>query len=338
MLTPPKCLIIGIKRFEVDMYGQSSKLTNRVIVPKEIDLAPYLAEGHEVTEGGAQYEVFAMQRHIGSSLGGGHYTARIQVTHEGEDGAQEEVWRDFDDSRVSSLPENTAYGTSDTLHKTENKKWEEASVFASHLIYSLMFVRKDPEGEDTEDELVRTSSCYFEPKPKPFKVGKWNSTSGSTGWSSGGTGWSSTGSYGTGLYATGSAWSTVGSKKKDDKLGSEFVEGYVWTTAGVASIPPEAAQHATPPTVGDGFSQGHYALAEALGAMGGMADFVSAGIIEKAPDNNTDNGTDWLFDESYDSPCNPSPAAGTGDVDDWANFDDWSGGGGGNYYDVWGLD
>jgi len=159
---PPKCFMVGIKRFKSDMYGNTTKITDRVIVEKEVDIASYMAPDAPLPEGGTRYEAFAMQRHFGSSLNGGHYTSRIKVHAQTE--GEEPFWRDFDDARVSEIA--VVRRATDDLHQTENKRWDEADVFASHLIYSVMYVQKPVEEDD--DLMERTNSCFFEAKPKPF--------------------------------------------------------------------------------------------------------------------------------------------------------------------------
>jgi len=191
VVTLPKCLMFGMKRFEMDNYGNLSKNTKRVIVSKELDMSPYLAQGVEVPEEEASYEVYAMQRHFGSTLNGGHYTARCRA--DPLEGGQPGLWFDFDDRSVTEV--RPAEVASDHMHATKNKRWENSEAFASHLIYSVMFVRKDPgepaspppagrdqdnpvsaattaaaaaAGEAEIDELIRAESCFFESKPKPF--------------------------------------------------------------------------------------------------------------------------------------------------------------------------
>ena len=65
-----------------------------------------------------------MERHIGSSLHSGHYTARIRVDDPSSN------WMDFNDSTVSAVQSGAGAA------------WMHASHFASDVVYAAMFVRK----------------------------------------------------------------------------------------------------------------------------------------------------------------------------------------------------
>jgi len=267
IVDPPRCLNIGLKRFKRNWQGQYTKDCSRVVVSKEIDLAPFMAD--DVDKSNSKYTVYAMQRHFGSGMGGGHYTSRIlvdpdggeedeeaTVDPEGGEVASTKVWREFDDANVSELDTSWRDKHGEQLHETKDKRWDQSGVFASHLIYSVMFVRKEdvPE-EDDDDDLMRTQSCYFEAKPKPFvfkpnKIGtaaasaargltssssygassyRPSSYGTSYGTSSGTTPRGTTSSYGTGgsasSYGTGSAGTS--SYTGGTYAGGPYVRNYV---------------------------------------------------------------------------------------------------------------
>jgi len=260
----------------------------------------------------------------------------------GEEGSEAKeppsAWRDFDDSWVETIKNRKR--TDDDLHKTDDKRWETSPVFASHLIYSVLLMRKEAGEEDEEeDALMRTKSCYFEAKPKPFKwnkttfsggaamgpMNKWSMNSTSAGTSTGGALGTSLGSsnnvYNPGVGTTFSH--TVGAGYPDETsgvvemqstnidysmvgLGVGFEEGYCWTQTGVDNIPADVQHFMEIPSAGEPFTAQHHSLAESLGANGGMQDFVSRGLVSKIGGN---------------PPTSPTGAGAGGDfINDFGNL------------------
>ena len=147
----PECLLIGLNRYEYDMASQSStKATNRIVIEKVLDMAPLLDDETPIPENGALYDCYGMQRHFGRTLNGGHYTARIRTSERGEKPA-DEVWLDFDDDTVSEVPP-----------RSDGRRWQDSQRFASHLLYSVCFVKREEQSFEDAVPLVRTASCFVE--------------------------------------------------------------------------------------------------------------------------------------------------------------------------------
>jgi len=96
------------------------------------------------------YDCYAMQRHFGKTLNGGHYTARIRVSERAAK-PSDDVWLDFDDNMVSVVPP-----------RSDGRRWQDSQRFASHLLYSVFFVRREEQMFDDDVPLVRTASCFVE--------------------------------------------------------------------------------------------------------------------------------------------------------------------------------
>jgi len=89
-------LVILLKRFRYDDYGNATKIDSLVDFPLEgLDLSEHLDEGP--VEGGPEpvYDLFAVCNHVGS-LAGGHYTALARNPLSGD-------WYEFNDHHVTRV-------------------------------------------------------------------------------------------------------------------------------------------------------------------------------------------------------------------------------------------
>ncbi len=92
----PEVLVILLKRFRYDDYGNATKIDSLVDFPLEgLDLSEHLDEGP--VEGGPEpvYDLFAVCNHVGS-LAGGHYTALARNPLSGD-------WYEFNDHHVTRV-------------------------------------------------------------------------------------------------------------------------------------------------------------------------------------------------------------------------------------------
>lgn len=91
----PEILVIHLKRFSYSRF-MKNKLETYVDFPVDnLDLSTYITHKNGMVSN--HYMLYAVSNHYGS-MGGGHYTAFV---HHGGD-----QWYDFDDSRVSPIPED----------------------------------------------------------------------------------------------------------------------------------------------------------------------------------------------------------------------------------------
>lgn len=91
----PEILVIHLKRFSYSRF-MKNKLETYVDFPVDnLDLSTYITHKNGMVSN--RYMLYAVSNHYGS-MGGGHYTAFV---HHGGD-----QWYDFDDSRVSPIPED----------------------------------------------------------------------------------------------------------------------------------------------------------------------------------------------------------------------------------------
>ena len=98
----PEVLIIHVKRFLQTPSGTLTKLSTFVDIPPTIDMRPYCARGTVDKTPGAQtsYALFGVAEH-GGGLGGGHYTATVQVPYSGK-------WYGCSDAHVSPCSSSNA--------------------------------------------------------------------------------------------------------------------------------------------------------------------------------------------------------------------------------------
>ncbi|KAK1404645.1 Ubiquitin carboxyl-terminal hydrolase 8 [Heracleum sosnowskyi] len=90
----PEILVIHLKRFSYNRFSKN-KLGTFVDFPVEdFDLTDYTV--HKINGVSERYVLYAIINHYGS-LGGGHYTAFVQLA--------QNQWYEFDDSHVSLVAE-----------------------------------------------------------------------------------------------------------------------------------------------------------------------------------------------------------------------------------------
>jgi ubiquitin carboxyl-terminal hydrolase 8 len=103
----PKILVVYFKRFSGSLSGSTRKIHTAIDFPLfNLDLQPYMFDTRLPPEGDYPpdpaitppflYDAYAVTRHIGGSLEGGHYIAMVRD-------AAKNVWRRFDDDRVSDF-------------------------------------------------------------------------------------------------------------------------------------------------------------------------------------------------------------------------------------------
>lgn len=73
--TPPKVLIVHLKRFRQTPTGTFEKISGCVTCPKEIDLSPYVNEAKPGVP--VKYQLYGFCDHLGG-IDGGHYTATVK--------------------------------------------------------------------------------------------------------------------------------------------------------------------------------------------------------------------------------------------------------------------
>jgi len=79
-ITAGAILVISLKRFDFTLNDDgtfvSKKINDAVAYPSELDLTEYAP--NDAPDPAAQYELFAIVRHHGNSMGSGHYTAVVK--------------------------------------------------------------------------------------------------------------------------------------------------------------------------------------------------------------------------------------------------------------------
>ena len=105
----PEVLVLHIKRFLQTPSGGLTKISTFVDIPPTIDMRPYCARGSPAaaaavsatgSSGSTKYALFGVSEH-GGGLGGGHYTATVQVPHSGK-------WYSCSDAHVTSCSASNA--------------------------------------------------------------------------------------------------------------------------------------------------------------------------------------------------------------------------------------
>ena len=96
----PEVLVLHIKRFLQTPSGGLTKISTFVDIPPTIDMRPYCARGTPAAGVSTKYALFGVSEH-GGGLGGGHYTATVQVPHSGK-------WYSCSDAHVASSSASNA--------------------------------------------------------------------------------------------------------------------------------------------------------------------------------------------------------------------------------------
>ena len=86
----PRVLIVHLKRFVSNMFGDTKKVNKFIEFPTELDLAPY-STGFQ----SRKYELYAVLVHIGRGLHSGHYVSYVK--------AGNGVWYQMDDEDVRQV-------------------------------------------------------------------------------------------------------------------------------------------------------------------------------------------------------------------------------------------
>ncbi|CAN0230878.1 unnamed protein product [Ectocarpus fasciculatus] len=94
----PKTMFFYLMRFKHTELGER-KLTHRVDIPKEMDMAPFLApptsRGEDLQPD--VYDLTGVVHHIGERTNSGHYVAFVRLT--------EQTWRRYSDGQVTPAQE-----------------------------------------------------------------------------------------------------------------------------------------------------------------------------------------------------------------------------------------